>query len=327
MNLIYPLEKKGTKTSGFGNRIHPVKKKKIHHNGIDIGIPNGTSVRAVADGEVVRSDMRDKNGYGNFIIIKHNLDGKTKYSCYAHLTKRLVDVGDKVTQGEEIAKSGGGQGLSQGGGMTTGPHLHFEIRNSIKGDWENPEPYISNASVTKGVSYKKQDTTNTPGTDGKITQIGYDNFPADEKELIGLLFDGFKNGGIDNRYAKIALASLVLYKTKSGEKSSYKGSTVEQEVKNMMSEIGSKDFKTLDEALEYLQAELGSEFNKTEVKKIANKFTAKVETAKGESSIFDIGKVFSYLKNFTKDLFEDEEEVTNLKEDVQRINDIMKKIL
>lgn len=150
MNLVYPLEKKGTKTSGFGNRNHPIKKKQIHHNGIDIGVPDGTSVIAVADGEVVRSDMKDKNGYGNFIIIKHDLDGQTKYSCYAHLTKRLVDVGDKVTQGEEIAKSGGGQGVSQGGGMSTGPHLHFEIRNSVKGDWEDPEKYISSSKIVSG---------------------------------------------------------------------------------------------------------------------------------------------------------------------------------
>ena len=171
MNLIYPLEKKGTKTSGFGNRIHPVKKKKIHHNGIDIGIPNGTSVRSVADGEVVRSDMRDKNGYGNFIIIKHNLDGKTKYSCYAHLTKRLVDVGDKVVQGEEIAKSGGGQGLSQGGGMTTGPHLHFEIRNKITGDWEDPEKYIGSAQISKGKTDKKQDTEDDNEIENLITKI------------------------------------------------------------------------------------------------------------------------------------------------------------
>ena len=155
MNLVYPLEKKGVKTSGFGNRKHQVEDSTIHHNGIDIGVPDGTSVISVANGEVVRSDMKDKNGYGNFIIVKHNVDGETFFSCYAHLTKRLVDVGDKVKKGEKIAESGGGQGISGGGGMSTGPHLHFEIRKSVTGGWVNPESYINGAPITKGFGGKE----------------------------------------------------------------------------------------------------------------------------------------------------------------------------
>lgn len=147
MTLNYPLPSKGTKTSGYGYRTHPVKGKKTHHNGIDIGIPDGTDVYSVADGEVVRSDMKDLNGYGNFIIIKHSEDGETFYSAYAHLTKRLVEVGDKVTKGENIAKSGGGQGVTEGGGLSTGPHLHFEIRKSLNGDWVNPETYLNNSEI------------------------------------------------------------------------------------------------------------------------------------------------------------------------------------
>lgn len=190
MNLVYPLEKKGTKTSGFGNRKHPVKKKTIHHNGIDIGVPDGTSVRSVADGEVVRSDMKDKRGYGNFIIIKHNLDGQTKYSCYAHLTKRLVDVGDKVTQGEEIAKSGGGQGVSQGGGMSTGPHLHFEIRNSPTGDWEDPEKYIGSAPIQKGS--KSSETKKDNDLDSLLKSVEDVLGKNDALKLLGSLFTGLK---------------------------------------------------------------------------------------------------------------------------------------
>lgn len=147
MTLNYPLPSKGTKTSGYGYRTHPVKGKKTHHNGIDIGIPDGTDVYSVADGEVVRSDMKDLNGYGNFIIIKHSEDGETFYSAYAHLTKRLVEVGDKVNKGENIAKSGGGQGVTEGGGLSTGPHLHFEIRKSLNGDWVNPETYLNNSEI------------------------------------------------------------------------------------------------------------------------------------------------------------------------------------
>ena len=100
MNLIYPLSIKGRKTSGFGPRWGK------NHNGIDIGVPDGTGVNSVADGEVVRADMKDYEGYGNFIIIKHDLDGETFYSAYAHLTKMLVSVGNKVKQGDRIALSG-----------------------------------------------------------------------------------------------------------------------------------------------------------------------------------------------------------------------------
>ena len=119
MDIIYPLSDKGVKTSGFGYRN--ITGKRTHHNGIDIGVPDGTPVLSVADGEVVRSDMNDYGGYGNFIIIDH--DGYL--SAYAHLSDRQVKVGDKVKQGEQIALSGGGQGKANGAGSSTGPHLHF----------------------------------------------------------------------------------------------------------------------------------------------------------------------------------------------------------
>ena len=84
MKLTYPLSSKGTKTSSYGYRTHPIKGTQGHHNGVDIGVPDGTDVYSVADGEVVRSDMKDRNGYGNYIIIKHSEEGETFYSAYAH---------------------------------------------------------------------------------------------------------------------------------------------------------------------------------------------------------------------------------------------------
>ena len=135
---IYPLSKKGSKTSGFGPR------NGRPHNGIDIGVPDGTGVNSVADGEVVRADMKDYEGYGNFIIIKHVLNGETLYSGYAHLTKMLVSVGYEVRQGQLIAKSGGSQGMRYGAGNSLDPHLHFEIRKSQTGSPVNPVKYIDN---------------------------------------------------------------------------------------------------------------------------------------------------------------------------------------
>ncbi len=153
---IYPLSIKGRKTSPFGPR------NRKHHNGIDIGIPDGTGVNAVADGEVVRSDMSNRKGYGNFIIIKHSVDGETFYSAYAHLTKRLVDVSDNVKQGQKIAESGGGQGERLGAGNSRGPHLHFEIRKSENGDWVNPQPYLDGAGIVDGSADDTKDKEVNP---------------------------------------------------------------------------------------------------------------------------------------------------------------------
>lgn len=171
MKLVYPLSKKGTKTSGYGYRTHPIKGGKKHHNGIDISIPDGSDVISVADGEVVRSDMRNKSGYGNLIIIKHNVDGENFYSAYAHLTQRLVDAGDKVKQGQKIAESGGGQGLEGGGGLSTGPHLHFEIRKSETGDWVNPDKYLSGAEIVSGEIGNKETVTMTVAQKKKVPKM------------------------------------------------------------------------------------------------------------------------------------------------------------
>ncbi len=210
MNLIYPLSIKGTKTSGFGYRTHPVTGKRKHHNGVDIGVPDGTTVNSVADGEVVRSDMNDYKGYGNFIIIKHSVDGETFYSAYAHLTKRLVDVGDKVTEGEKIALSGGGQGLAGGGGLSTGPHLHFEIRKSINGDWVDPEPYINGGEIVKG------DITSEPKKEKIIKLedlvVTYAGLSGKSKKIADTVTNELKNKGITNPYAIVVICAILIHK-------------------------------------------------------------------------------------------------------------------
>ena len=206
MKLIYPLEIKGKKTSGFGYRVHPIKKTRTHHNGIDLGVDDGTVVNSVAEGEVVRSDMRNYRGYGNFIIIKHDIDGETFYSAYAHLTKRLVDVGDKVKQGEKIALSGGGQGLAGGGGLSTGPHLHFEIRKSMNGDWVNPEPYISGAEIVNRDFNKKDESLLL----NKLV-VTYD-LSGRSKTIVDTAISYLKNKGITNPYAIIVICTILLEK-------------------------------------------------------------------------------------------------------------------
>jgi murein DD-endopeptidase MepM/ murein hydrolase activator NlpD len=109
IRLVWPV--KGTIISSFGHRGHRM------HDGIDISAPRGTPVRAAAAGEVVYSDNR-LAGYGRLIIIRHAGD---LFTAYAHNQRNLVARGEKVKQGEIIARVGQT-------GRASGPHLHFEVR-------------------------------------------------------------------------------------------------------------------------------------------------------------------------------------------------------
>ncbi|MCF3964006.1 M23 family metallopeptidase [Streptomyces fuscigenes] len=114
----------------------------IHkHSGQDFAVPIGTDVHAAHTGTVVKAGPHgagDGDAYGNAIVIKHS-DGK--YSQYAHLSRIEVHVGENVKTGEEIAKSGNT-------GNTTGPHLHFEIRNTPNyGSAINPVTFLHEMGV------------------------------------------------------------------------------------------------------------------------------------------------------------------------------------
>ena len=88
------------------------------HRAIDVAAPVGTTVTAADRGRVIRAGWSD-NGYGNLVIVDHNIDYVT---VYAHLSEVLVEAGDIVGQGQIIGRVGST-------GNSTGPHLHFEIRD------------------------------------------------------------------------------------------------------------------------------------------------------------------------------------------------------
>lgn len=113
--FIWPAE--GDITSPFGWRDNPVLGIHEHHNGIDIDVPLGTTVRAAAAGKVYFAG--DNEGYGTTVILRHADD---YYSVYGHLSTILVKTGQFVEMGQPIAESGNT-------GTSTGPHLHFEVRN------------------------------------------------------------------------------------------------------------------------------------------------------------------------------------------------------
>ncbi len=97
------------------------KTQGIHgHNGVDIGCPVGTPITAAASGIVIVSIKNDgwNGGYGNYVVISHPNGTQT---LYAHTSRNVVAVGDKVAKGEKIAEVGNT-------GHSTGPHLHVEVR-------------------------------------------------------------------------------------------------------------------------------------------------------------------------------------------------------
>ena len=113
--FIWPLS--GEVVSEFGPRVHPVLGNREHHDGIDLDVPEGAVVHAAAGGRVYY--YGEEPGYGNLLILEH---GDGYYSMYGHLEDALVAVGRYVEMGQAIALSGNT-------GISSGPHLHFEIRN------------------------------------------------------------------------------------------------------------------------------------------------------------------------------------------------------
>ncbi|GAA2569240.1 hypothetical protein GCM10010210_51130 [Pseudonocardia hydrocarbonoxydans] len=118
----------GRFTSGFGGRWG------TSHNGIDIANAIGTPIYAVTDGVVEESGPA--SGFGMWVVLRHP-DG-TK-SVYGHINRSLVQVGDEVRAGEQIAELGNR-------GFSTGPHLHFEIHDANDNPM-NPRPWLEQHGI------------------------------------------------------------------------------------------------------------------------------------------------------------------------------------
>lgn len=119
-------------SSGYGYRIDPFTGKKAFHEGVDFAAEVGTPIKAAAGGLVIYSDRHPE--YGNMVEIDH---GDDLVSRYAHASKRLVNLGEVVLQGQKIAEVGNT-------GRSTGAHLHFEIRHKDKP--QNPSKFLKKPS-------------------------------------------------------------------------------------------------------------------------------------------------------------------------------------
>ena len=131
----------GPVSSPFGWRRHPVTGRTRHHDGADLAVPLGTTVRAVASG-VVRSVGR-RSGYGMVVEVEHAapLGRLGVRTLYAHLSSasRGLRAGTRVGRGQPVGASGGVPGRD---GVSTGPHLHFEVRDA-SGRALDPAPFLA----------------------------------------------------------------------------------------------------------------------------------------------------------------------------------------
>ena len=125
----------GWLTSAFSSmRLHPILHRSRPHEGIDVTAPEGTPIEAPANGKVVYAGW--ETGYGNMVEIQHGYGIVTRF---AHASRLLVKVGQRVTRGQRIALVGST-------GLAVGPHLHYEVH--VNGRPVNPLRYILPTVVT-----------------------------------------------------------------------------------------------------------------------------------------------------------------------------------
>jgi murein DD-endopeptidase MepM/ murein hydrolase activator NlpD len=119
----------GPLSSPYGTRRHPVHEEPRFHTGVDISVPPGSEVKATADGIVSFAGWAENSGI--VVVVEH---GREFSTAYAHSRKALVRVGQRVVRGEPIALSGST-------GISTGPHVHYEIWKN--GRHTDPAGYLA----------------------------------------------------------------------------------------------------------------------------------------------------------------------------------------
>jgi murein DD-endopeptidase MepM/ murein hydrolase activator NlpD len=126
--MAWPVPASTSISSKFGNRLHPILNVNKLHTGIDIRVGTGNNIVAANAGKVIKAAWN--NSYGYMVMIDH---GGGIVTLYAHNSSLRVSAGDTVSRGQVIALSGST-------GVSTGPHLHFEVR--VNGKYKNPLSYL-----------------------------------------------------------------------------------------------------------------------------------------------------------------------------------------
>ena len=134
--LMTPLDKFRV-SSGFGYRIHPVTGGLKHHKGLDMAAPTGTPIHAAADGTVREAGWH--GGYGNLVVLQHTSVYATAYGHMSRIHPSMAP-GLRVRQGDVIGYVGST-------GMSTGPHLHYEVR--VNGIQQDPAKIASISGISR----------------------------------------------------------------------------------------------------------------------------------------------------------------------------------
>lgn len=129
LGLLFPLSIPAAITSAFGWRVHPLTGDRRFHSGTDLGAPLGTPVLAACAGKVAIADFL--GGYGLAVTLTHNQGAQE--TLYGHLSAILVKPGEWVERGTTI-------GLLGSTGVSTGPHLHFELQQRTEDGWVAIDP-------------------------------------------------------------------------------------------------------------------------------------------------------------------------------------------
>ena len=141
LNGRYPLPAIGEIIIPYGMHVDPIDGRYIMHTGIDIEPAWHSPIISVADGQIVKIGI--DNVYGNYIVIRHELSDEEFYSVYAHLSTIYVLPDQEIEQGDIIGLEGGDPIKDILPGVSTGHHLHFEIRTNMDPSTHvDPKPYL-----------------------------------------------------------------------------------------------------------------------------------------------------------------------------------------
>lgn len=186
-------------TSPFESRVNPISGKTEFHNSVDLGYPQGTPIYAVADGKVIKIDKDAKSGYGVYVRIGHDLDGDgnddyfTQYNHMKYGTNSSLSIDMQISGGQQIGEVGST-------GMSTGPHLDFQIFNYSQNKYIDPQPVLD--PLRKGTSFfsngKSCSSTTNLNEMKKLHQSGSDS------EIKDLSYCGYSmsgNGCLISSYA------------------------------------------------------------------------------------------------------------------------------
>ena len=204
-------------------------------------------------------------------------------------------------------------------------HIHVGVRNT------NESPSEFKKSESDSLEPTKKDET------PKIKKIFYTAFSSGEQSIIKSVLKKLDTLGVNDNFSKIVLVSLVINKKDSISTSETTSNT---EAQSFIDGLKDKTFNNLEECLDYFEKELGkTDFNKSEIKTIAEKFEVKVSDDSGGEIKLDLEKIKAFMEKFReyyskKDIGEEEkvirkkeDENIKLNEELSRMKDLIKKIL